>query len=506
MAVDTIYLKNEQGVDVPYQIGADSRNVTYSPNAETVEGSVHKELQKNNIHKNTIIANNAGVHGLRYTNNKLQVQVPGGDWTPIDFGTGDMKKADYDEPGQDGVIGTEHGGTGNTSGYIRTGAKSGSTIGSGATAEGGDTIASGVASHAEGIESQATGIGSHAEGGSIEEYQGATYIGNGGAATGLGSHAEGSDTTASGNQSHAEGIKSEATGMGSHAEGGYYTSNTLNPRDRVQYPGGTATGHSSHAEGTKTQAIGNSSHAEGNDTTASGDQSHAEGRKNIAAGDYSHVGGQGNIITENGRSSIAHGKQNKVTNENSLVIGEYIQVNGSNSLVVGSGKNSTPTLEQDCVNKISNPNGITAFNGLNGKFQNKIPTGQFSDQPITFSATTSRQYNSTIQGYDGTFGAFIELVGTETQKVLIAPYGMYLISVSGYYNADASSPSGSVVAAAMYFCIGPAEIGGPGRVLRIEGGAQDDIQRPTISLQSGGILEITGIENINMQVQLIRLA
>jgi len=71
MAVDTIYLKNEQGADVPYQIGADSRNVTYSPNAETVEGSVHKELQQNNIHKNTIIANDTGVHGIRYKDNKL---------------------------------------------------------------------------------------------------------------------------------------------------------------------------------------------------------------------------------------------------------------------------------------------------------------------------------------------------------------------------------------------------------------------------------------------------
>ena len=379
MAVDTIYLKNEQGVDVPYQIGADSRNVTYSPNAETVEGSVHKELQQNNIHKNTIIANNTGVHGLRYTDNKLQVQAPGGGQTPIDFGTGDMKKVDYDDPSQNGVIAIAHGGTGNTSGYVRIGAESGSTIGARATVEGINNI-------------------------------------------------------------------------------------------------------------------------------GSGDCSHAEGRENIAAGDYSHVGGQGNIITENGLRSIAHGEKNKVTNENSLVIGECIQVNGSNSLVVGSGKNSTPTLEQDCVNKISNPNGITAFNGLDGKFQNKIPTGHFSDQPITFSATTSRQYNSTIQGQDGTFGAFIELVGAETQKVLIAPYSMYLISVSGYYNTDASTPSNTVVAAAMYFCIGHCEIGGPGRVLRIEGETQDNIQRPTIILRAGGILEITGVENINMQVQLIRLA
>ena len=448
MAVDTIYLKNEQGADIPYQLGADSRNVTYSPNAETVEGSVHKELQQNNIHKNTIIANSTGVHGLRYVDNKLQVQAPGGSsQTPIDFGTGDMKKDDYDDPSQNGVIAIAHGGTGNTSGYVRIGAESGSTIGARATVEGINNIGSGQSSHAEGIRN-----------------------------------------TASGDCSHAEGTGTEASGDLSHAEGSF----------------SIASGQYSHAEGSST-ASGQGSHAEGAANTASGDQSHAEGRENIAAGDYSHVGGQGNIITENGLRSIAHGEKNKVTNENSLVIGECIQVNGSNSLVVGSGKNSTPTLEQDCVNKISNPNGITAFNGLDGKFQNKIPTGQLSDQPITFSATTSRQYNSTIQGYDGTFGAFIELVGAETQKVLIAPYGMYLISVSGQHNTDASSPSNAVVAAAMYFCIGPSSNSGPGKVLRIEGEAWDNIQKPTISFQPGGLLAITGVENINMQVQLIRL-
>ena len=58
----------------------------------------------------------------------------------------------------------------------------------------------------------------------------------------------------------------------------------------------------------------------------------------------------------------------------------------------------------------------------------------------------------------------------------------------------------------MYFCIGSSSSGGPGRVLRIEGEAWDNIQKPTISFQPGGLLAITGVENINMQVQLIRLA
>ncbi len=254
MAVDTIYLKNEQGADVPYQIGADSRNVTYSPNAETVEGSVHKELQQNNIHKNTIIANNTGVHGLKYVDNKLQVQAPGGGWNPIDFGTGDMKKADYDDPSQDGVIAIAHGGTGNTSGYVRAGAASGSTIGTKATAEGADTQAEGYASHAEGLQTKATGLYSHAEGwqstasGDYSHAEGEAF------ALARFGHAENTSTVAEDAEAaHAEGVLTRAEGWGSHSEGGHTT----------------AIGHYSHAGGEYTKANGDCSFAQGKGTSSS---------------------------------------------------------------------------------------------------------------------------------------------------------------------------------------------------------------------------------------------
>ena len=67
-------------------------------------------------------------------------------------------------PGVTGILGITNGGTGNANGYIRTGQKSGSTIGISATAEGANNISSGYASHAEGFSTTALGHVSHAEG------------------------------------------------------------------------------------------------------------------------------------------------------------------------------------------------------------------------------------------------------------------------------------------------------------------------------------------------------
>lgn len=67
-------------------------------------------------------------------------------------------------PSMTGTLGISHGGTGNSDGYIRTGRKSGTTVGSSATAEGDYTTASGVCSHAEGLGTTASGDYSHASG------------------------------------------------------------------------------------------------------------------------------------------------------------------------------------------------------------------------------------------------------------------------------------------------------------------------------------------------------
>ena len=104
------------------------------------------------------------------------------------------------------------GGTGNASGYIRTGQKSGTTVSLKATCEGNDTTASGVYSHAEGYNTTASKECAHAEG-------------YGTTASGTRSHAEGYSTTASGDCAHTEGQNTTAGGNRSHAEGNYTTAN-----------------------------------------------------------------------------------------------------------------------------------------------------------------------------------------------------------------------------------------------------------------------------------------
>lgn len=152
-----------------------------------------------------------------------------------------------------GVIPVTAGGTGNVDGYIRTGQKSDTTIGTSATCEGGNTTASGDYSHAENYSTTASGFSSHAEGLNTT-------------ASGSDTHAEGYNTTASGNYSHAEGFSTTAGGASAHAEGGSTKAN----------------GNYSHAEGESTWAVGQYSHAEGYTTSATGKYSHAGGLRTNA--------------------------------------------------------------------------------------------------------------------------------------------------------------------------------------------------------------------------------
>ena len=105
-----------------------------------------------------------------------------------------------------GTIPISRGGTGNTVGYIQTGKKANTTVGTGATIEGTENTVSGNYSHAEGSSNKATAVCCHVEGSSNE-------------ATANNAHAEGSGTKATGNSAHAEGATNTASGHRSHAGG-----------------------------------------------------------------------------------------------------------------------------------------------------------------------------------------------------------------------------------------------------------------------------------------------
>ena len=182
---------------------------------------------------NTDLSNISGV-AISIENGGTGATTASGALTNLGIDTALSNKADKDLSNVTGTLPVSKGGTGNSSGYIRTGKKSDTTVGSGATCEGSSTTASGNYSHAEGYNTTASGM----------------Y-----------SHSEGYGTTANGNSSHAEGDGTTASGLRSHAEG----------------DGTTASGTRSHAEGDNTTASGEYAHAEGYSTTASGKYSHAAG-------------------------------------------------------------------------------------------------------------------------------------------------------------------------------------------------------------------------------------
>lgn len=212
------------------------------------------------------------------------------------------------------------GGTGNTVGYIRTGQKSGTTIGSYATCEGSSTTAS------------------------------ANY-----------SHAEGTNTTASGNGSHAEGNNTTASANYSHAEGSY-------TKARANY---------SHAEGYDVIADGSYSHAEGNSTTAEGNSSHAEGYYVTASGHYSHAAGY--YTTSNycqtvvGKYNVEKGATSSYTTDS----GYFIVGCGTND---SNRANCFRATESNTYGKTYNTSGADyaeMFEWLDGNISNEDRIGKF---------------------------------------------------------------------------------------------------------------------------------
>lgn len=170
-----------------------------------------------------------------------------------------------------GILSKSRGGTGNNSGYVRAGQKSGTDIGYSSTAEGVNNTSSGDYAHAEGRNNVASGDASHAEG--QENTASGSYA-----------HVEGYGVTATSPYSHAEGLNTTVSGnRGSHAEG-----------DTT-----TASGQTSHAEGCRTVASGNYCHAEGYGTIASGSSQHVEGKYNIEHKGFTilHVVGNGTSDT-----------------------------------------------------------------------------------------------------------------------------------------------------------------------------------------------------------------
>ena len=173
---------------------------------------------------------------------------------------------------------------------------------------------------------------------------------------GTGSSAIGSTTTASGDYSHAEGNNTTASGSyGSHAEG----NNTIASGYASHAEGSTTTasGVNSHAEGDYTTASGASSHAEGYGSKASSQFQHVQGKYNIEDKErkYSHIVGNG---AGDAKRSNAHtldwkgngwyagklSQEGTPTDDKDLVTKKYLDDKINNTLVTTNISGTTLSL------------------------------------------------------------------------------------------------------------------------------------------------------------------
>ena len=175
----------------------------------------------------------------------------------------------------------------------------------------------------------------------------ATAEGNGTTASGNYSHAEGSYTTASGIGSHAEGASTAARGNYSHAEGF----------------GPTASGEASHAEGNGTTASGARSHAEGNGTVASGEASHAEGYGTTAKYRAQHVFGEYNVLDASTAASNQRGTYVEIVGNgsafNARSNARSLDWSGNETLAGKLTLGAAPTANMDAATKQYVDNSVT---------------------------------------------------------------------------------------------------------------------------------------------------
>ena len=142
------------------------------------------------------------------------------DLVDVDFVTlADGQALVYDSTSQKWVnnkaVGTAYGGTGNTDGYIRTGQKANTQIGTRATIEGQNNTATRENNHVEGYNNTTNNYDAHAEG--------RNNVVNGAAG-----HAEGDSTQANNTNAHSEGYATTASGTSSHAQNNNTTASGAN--------------------------------------------------------------------------------------------------------------------------------------------------------------------------------------------------------------------------------------------------------------------------------------
>ena len=89
--VNKMYLKDSQGGDVEYDIGAAAENVSYTNNGTqtTVQAKIDSINNTLNPHLGALASDSNGVHGIKYSNG-LKVQ-DGSQWRDVGGSGGDAE-------------------------------------------------------------------------------------------------------------------------------------------------------------------------------------------------------------------------------------------------------------------------------------------------------------------------------------------------------------------------------------------------------------------------------
>ena len=171
----------------------------------------------------------------------------------------------------------------------------------------------------------------------------ATAEGVSNTASGTQSHCEGQGNISSAAQSHAEGIGNTSSSTASHAEGGQNTASN-------QY---------AHAEGYQCTASALTAHAEGRTAVASGAASHAQNKFTIAAGDSQTVIGKYNVSNTTSALIVGNGSSD-TARSNAATMDFAGNMTISGILTQGNGETVTDT---GAVTKALTANKFCNFTG-----------------------------------------------------------------------------------------------------------------------------------------------
>lgn len=295
----------------------------------------------------------------------------------------------------------DHGGTGNTVGYIQTGQRSDETIGSNATAEGTNNSASGNNSHAEGSGTQATKLGAHSEGSMT-------------VASGACAHAQGNMSVASGDNSFVSGLYLNAAYDNQTAVG-----KNNNNKSTTLFEVGNGTGSNARSNAFEVYSDGKISQDNGSTKFKFGNNGSADG--------YYDASGTFHAFGSGGASALADLTDANILNPIKHQLLEYDGSKWVNGAVRQTFETQYLVVNSSSWSVSQNSNGYYTYT-----LTLATPLNQYYAPTIFFNNDLTSVYNAEERrAYDCICGATIDSTTQITLYAKICPTTTFAIYVDG---------------------------------------------------------------------------